>query len=366
MFAPETGIWTWVSGDDTIDQSGVYGTKGEGDAANKPGARDSSISWIDSSGNLWLLGGYGYDAPDSSGRLNDLWMFNTTTKVWTWVSGDNTVNQPGVYGTQGEGAVSNKPGARNSGVSWIDSSGGLWLFGGIGSDAFGSYGELNDLWMFEPSSGKWTWVSGDNTVNQPGAYGTQGEEDASNKPGARVGSVSWIDSSGDLWLFGGLAYDSLGDKSYINDLWMFDASTKAWTWVSGDSTVDQAPVYGTKGEEDADNKPGARLGSVSWIDSSGDLWLFGGEGYAISGGGMLNDLWRYDPEIGIWTWISGDYAADRTGVYGTLGEGAASNKPGARLLSVSWIDSSGDLWLFGGSGYDAAGSPGELNDLWKF
>ena len=54
-------LWTWVSGDATIDQSGVYGTKGEGDAANKPGSRDSSISWIDLSGNLWLFGGSGYD-----------------------------------------------------------------------------------------------------------------------------------------------------------------------------------------------------------------------------------------------------------------------------------------------------------------
>jgi hypothetical protein len=33
-------------------------------------------------------------------------------------------------------------------------------------------------------------------------YGTQGIPSTSNNPGARDGSVSWIDSNGFLWLFG--------------------------------------------------------------------------------------------------------------------------------------------------------------------
>jgi len=41
------------------------------------------------------------------------------------------------------------------------------------------------------------------------------------------------------------------------------------------------------------------------------------------------------------------------------------NVPGARYGSFSWIDVSGELWLFGGSGYDASGSWNDLNDLWK-
>jgi hypothetical protein len=32
---------------------------------------------------------------------------------------------------------------------------------------------------------------------------------------------------------------------------------------------------------------------------------------------------------------------------------------------VSWTDSTGDRWLFGGSGYGASGESGRLNDLWK-
>jgi hypothetical protein len=43
----------------------------------------------------------------------------------------NADNASGVYGTQGTAAASNVPGARYSASSWIDSSGNLWLFGGL-------------------------------------------------------------------------------------------------------------------------------------------------------------------------------------------------------------------------------------------
>ncbi len=37
-----------------------------------------------------------------------------------------------------------------------------------------------------------------------------------------------------------------------------------------------------------------------------------------------------------------------SGVYGTLGMASSSNIPGPRNYAASWIDSSGNLWLFGG------------------
>ena len=54
------------------------------------------------------------------------------------------------------------------------------------------------------------------------------------------------------------------------------------------------------------------------------------------------------------------------GVYGTQGVTAASNVPGARDSAVSWMDRSGNLWLFGGSGYDSMGALVDLNDLWRY
>lgn len=41
---------------------------------------------------------------------------------WTWESGSNALNQPGVYGTEGVPSVTNVPGARAKPSSWTDSS----------------------------------------------------------------------------------------------------------------------------------------------------------------------------------------------------------------------------------------------------
>jgi hypothetical protein len=212
--------------------------------------------------------------------------------TWTWVSGANTVNQSGSYGTQGVAAVTNVPGARSSAVSWIDAHGNLWLFGGGGYDSAGVTGTLNDLWKFDGTH--WIWVSGANMVNQTGSYGTQGVAAAANVPGARSSAISWIDASGNLWLFGGDGYDSAGVTGTLNDLWKFDGTH--WTWVSGANTVNQSGSYGTQGVAAAANVPGARSSAISWIDASGNLWLFGGLGYDSAGGrGNLNDLWHDQP-----------------------------------------------------------------------
>ena len=113
--------------------------------------------------------------------------------------------------------------------------------------------------------------------------------------------------------------------------------------------------------------PGARERSVSWIDGLGNLWVFGGYGYDGSGdAGYLNDLWRFEPVSGQWTWTSGPNAVNQAGFYGTQGTPDAANTPGGRYGCVSWTDGFGRLWLFGGYGYDSSGSLGYLNDLWQY
>src|SRR5262249_32567678 len=158
----------------------------------------------------------------TGGKLNDLWRYSRASGQWTWISGSNIVNAQGVYGTQGIAAAGNVPGARVESVSWIDSAGDLWLFGGGGYDSAGTAGALNDLWGYGPASGQWTWVSG----YAPAVYGTQGIPAPGNVPGARHGSVSWIDSAGNLWLFGGGIYNSFFEETdAFNDLWRYSPAT---------------------------------------------------------------------------------------------------------------------------------------------
>ena len=284
--------------------------------------------------------------------------------VWGWLAGSNTNNAAGTYGTQGTGAPANSPGARNFSVGWTDISGNLWLFGGSGRDSTGTPGLLNDLWKW--SYGQWTWVSGSNVANQQGSYGTKGTASPNNYPGARASSVGWSDPSGNFWLFGG----NDGSSSYFNDLWKYYRGS--WTWVSGSSSFNILGTYGTQGTAASTNVPGGRNQAATWIDSSGNLWLFGGSGYdsvgTLIGGGIptLNDLWKFTVSSGQWTWMGGSNTAGQSGVYGTIGTAAAANIPGARSAACHWTDKAGNFWLFGGIGYDSAGTSGFLNDLWKY
>ena len=90
------------------------------------------------------------------------------------MSGSDTVNQEGFYGTRGIPDPANVPGARWQSISWIDSSGNLWLFGGF---EFDNWGDMNDLWRYEPDTGMWTWISGSAQDLQKGRYGSRGESD---------------------------------------------------------------------------------------------------------------------------------------------------------------------------------------------
>src|SRR6185437_770099 len=44
----------------------------------------------------------------------------------------------------------------------------------------------------------------------------------------------------------------------------------------------------------------------------------------------------------------------------------AVNDPGARYGATAASDASGNLWLFGGVGFDVNGKQGPLNDLWEY
>ena len=411
----QTNEWVWMGGSsdaprlaidgygpDQHGQAGVYGTLGVPASGNIPGGRYSASVWTDSSGNVWLFGGWGVDSSSYLGILNDLWEFSPSTNKWTWMSGSNSVpcqlvenqltcgGQPGTYGTIDVPAAGNTPGARYSAVNWIDEHGNLWLFGGDGFDSNDTEGSLNDLWEYKPSTNQWTWMGGSSAVSckycgPPGVYGTLGVSGNSNVPGGRSAASSWTDMGGNFWLFGGSGYDSTDTGNFLNDLWEYSPSAGEWTWMGGKSaepctTVDgqsfcgQPGVYGTLGVAATTNFPGSREDASNSIDGNGDFWLFGGFGLGSTGGpsGNLNDLWEFNPSKLKWTWMGGSSVQGsswlgQTGVYGTLGVAAPGNVIGARGGSSRLADGSGNLWIFGGAGVDSTGTNwGVLNELWEF
>lgn len=390
----------------TVGAAIIANAQHEGQSGSYPGApaappaRLGAATWTDSAGNLWLFGGKSVGAH----FLNDLWKFNTSSfdgsttaytnnpGTWTAVSGGG-LDQPGVYPASPGGTGT--PGARVNAVYW-QASGKFWLFGGYGVDGSGNYGYMNDLWESTPG-GAWTFVGGSNLANQNGAYGTQGTAAASNIPGGRQEAVGWADANGNLWLFGGEGEDSVGTTNGIlNDLWVYNIANNQWTFVMGSNTANQTGVYGLQPFVGPPNTagaagtaglptgssgtfPGSRWGASGWVDAGGNFWLFGGWGLdstATNGNGALNDMWVYTPNAtagqpGTWTWIKGSNTGSDNGVYGVLTRPYLTHyvfTPGGRSNSTQWVDRYGQLWLFGGEGYDSTSTTGNgyLNDLWRY
>jgi len=358
-----------------------------------PAGRLGAASWTDAGGNFWLFGG-----SDGNNFLCDLWVYNhfslspatytTTEGAWTFIGAiGSSVDQPGNY-TSG----TLFPGSRTNPVTWTDSSGNLWLFGGYGYDSASTLGYLNDLWEFNTTTHKWTFVSGGTTANQNGIYA------APAVPGGRQEAVGWADANGNLWLFGGEGEDSAGTANGIlNDLWVYNIAGNQWTFVTGSNLANQTGVYGlqpfvgppttigaagtvglTTGA--TNTLPGSRWGAAGWVDKGGNFWLFGGWGLdstATNGNGALNDFWVYTPnstptQPGTWTWVKGSNTGSQNGQYGvSIARPYLTHDvwtPGGRSNSTYWVDINGQLWLFGGEGYDSTSTTGNgyLNDLWRY
>jgi hypothetical protein len=175
----------------------------------------------------------------------------------------------------------------------------LWMFGGA-FETGGSMLAYNDLWTYDTDTSQWTWVSGSNSANESGVYGTKGVPAAANVPGARAGAIGWINPLHDeLWIFGGAGYDSVGNSSTdLNDLWRYDNRTGQWTWMSGSNLAGAMGVYGTLGTPSVTTQPGARDSGTAWRGPGGHFWLFGGAGYDSQGvydSYGLNDVFEYIP-----------------------------------------------------------------------
>lgn len=267
---------TWMGGSKSVDYYGTASALGVPSTLNIPGARDNAASWTDLDGNFWMFGGWGYELQgslSSVGRQLDLWKFNSTTKEWTYFGRSNTYNPTGSYGVKGVADPLNWPAVRHEAASWTDRAGNLWLFGGDGRS-----GRQNDMWKYTPTTGLWTWVTGSDVPEAKSVYGTRGVASPTNTPGARSASATWVDTAGDLWLFGGAGVDDISNASPMDDVWKFNPASGHWTWMGGADTEAgrvTTPQFGVKGVAAPSNSPGNRSLAVTWTDLSGNFWLFG-------------------------------------------------------------------------------------------
>jgi hypothetical protein len=340
--------WTWIKGANISNQAGNYGTKGVSASTNIPGGRSSSATWV-LNNKFYLFGGF-----NGSGFHNDLWVFDPNANEWIWLSGSNSTNQTGIYGTQGVASVNNTPGARGLGMTWVFND-KLYLFGGNGNGP----GYFNDLWEYNPLTNSWTWLKGSNLTNQTGIYGTIGVSSSSNVPGARRAGGSWVYNN-KFYLFGGNYYGTTTNR--YNDLWEYDPSVNNWRWIKGANTSGQNGNYGTKGITTSSNIPGAREEFFTWVNND-KTYIFGGTGFASSNQGFLSDLWEYNSLTNNWTWINGSEFTQFPGTLGSQGVPSSSNFIGCRNEGNNWFYNN-KLYVMGG--YGKIANFASRDDVWEY
>jgi energy-coupling factor transporter transmembrane protein EcfT len=141
-------------------------------------------------------------------------------------------------------------------------------------------GTLNDIWAFNTTSKLWQWKGGSQLADVPPQYTTDPLTLTPPNPGSREGTSTWVEhtESGEdiLYLFGGTA----GEEMYHNDVWKYNLTSNAWTWVAGSNLTGGGSEYNLSVPGGA--SPSARSGSASWVGPDGLLYLFGGHRMLIS------------------------------------------------------------------------------------
>ncbi|KAL7477390.1 hypothetical protein ACHAW6_003198 [Cyclotella cf. meneghiniana] len=263
-----------------------------------PPPRSGAASVIVKS-RLYMFGGYG----GGTGRLDDFYSFNFATSSWEEV----------------EVLSESRPGCReNNGVVIGDSS-RVYLFGGYNGNSW-----LNDLWMFDIETKKWSCIQESSDSNNPG-----GGEDATSitggngGPSRRFGYVSVVHDN-KFVLFGG--FDG---TRWLNDMFEFDLSTNQWKIVRASGALpsvrscpawakDDTHVYIHGGYDGVERKAdffACDLSTYTWSElpckgtppspryfhscciHGNKLYTYGG----YSGSERLADMFAYDFETNHWS-----------------------------------------------------------------
>jgi N-acetylneuraminic acid mutarotase len=224
------------------------------------------------------------------------------------------------------------------------------------------------MWVFETGKDQWRKVLGSATVNDKPTYDQLSENTKTSSPGGRSGSCTWVDSDGNLWLFGGESQDGKNIITY-NDLWRFDQKKESWHRMAGadkpNQVLDSASI--AKGSKKA--QPSSRRDAIAWYDKGkNQLYLYGGVGYGLSSGrhGNLADMWAYDVKSNNWIVKSKIFQTNSEPVNFSAGGFSSRNTPGGRKGAVHWVDRAGDFYLMGG--YNVLYKAATFIDpyVWKF
>jgi hypothetical protein len=313
-FISKAPHWTQLR---TIALPLLYGTQYQGTNVTNPGLRSRSITFMDSTGGLWLYGGV-----ISGVFMSDWWKYEEVNDVWIWYGG--------TLGSNILRSIPTDPGHRSgSSFSFSHRTNRLYFYSGH-TNVTG----LNaaDLWSYDPSTRSFTWE----TDIFPG-----GDQEGTS------GSCMGIDETqGVIYVYGGQSITTR--KSDTNSFFSYDYDDRK-TVIIMPKSYSGAPVQGALGVFNSTYNPGSRFGHSCWFDGT-IFYIFGGE----SVNGYLNDVWAYDTTKSQWAWVGGGGSMILLNKYLFQFDMAAS-----RSQQITFRDQNNDFWF----GYGAGAT--SLGDMWR-
>ena len=246
-----------------------------------PGTPRNSAVAFSINGKGYL--GTGYDENDN--KLKDFWEYDPATDVWT--------RKADFAGTARYNAVGFSIGQK----------------GYISTGYDGNY--LKDLWEYTPGI----------TSTDPGTWTQKASLTGSKRTEAVV------------FVYNNLAYvvSGFNNGSYLNDFWVYNPATNAWTEKRKINDVDE-----DNDDYDDDYDDNIRRGNAV-------AFVMGNKAYLSCGtrSGVLGTTWEYDIDNDIWQ--------QKTGFEGTAREGAIGFTVNGKGFIVTGTNSSyrfDDLWEF--------------------
>ncbi len=301
----------------------------ENEPETVPCARDIWGGMLAYDACLYVFGGlhtkYGpAQAPgdlSTVGTLNDLWRYDVTRGAWDMLEADD--------GTSGFSDSADRPCGRVL-PAWVPVQDRFYLFGGLCNLSAGFRNcLLNDLWSYDPATGRWALLEPDDG---------RVLETPTRVDGCRptaLGAMGAVCLGTHIYLLAGW-----GQTPYVvnsSQLWRYDVGSGSWEYLG----------CGSEGRADWPSKRMCHA-CTAW---KGKLYLWGGRDDAPGTASVFyNDLWEYGPEAGAWTCIQEHRAEDSTRPSPRYGTGDAR-------IGHDW-------YVFGGFGSVDKHGP-QLNDLWR-
>jgi hypothetical protein len=325
-FALDRWIWYQLSGSSSSQNTDTQFPLATGQTGTL-GARYGSSLYVDADSSIvWLFCGVGFSS-GSACTFVDVWKIYVDSAITYWVGGVSNPDDAGNYSYVPDGVEYPSavvyPEARSAQSVWKASNGKFYMFGG--KDPGGSL--LADVWHWNPANNEWAWEWASNYEsyfsNLHPTYWVKGAASPQNEIGSRYGSATWMKSDTELVVYGGYGFDQGGTLHTLNDYWIFNRTTREWTWEAGGGpfapnpsqpftydtlTSDSLkPIYGTDGIAADSVYPGAKFNATAVKDGDGNVWLFAGKGYSSDGTlGIRNDLFGLStPVMGVFAGGSG-------------------------------------------------------------